>query len=91
VAHSKSAKKSIRINRERRGRNRAFNSALKTSVGKADKLVEGKDLESAQQAVRQATIALDKAAQKGIIHKRKAARDKSRLTRKLNAALAPKK
>ncbi len=87
MAHSKSAKKSIRIIKERRSRNRAISSALKTSVGKADKLIQGKELEPAKEAVRQATIALDKAAQKGIIHSRNAARGKSRLTKKLNAAL----
>ena len=87
MAHSKSAKKSIRIIKERRSRNRAVNSALKTSVGKADKLIEGNELEPAKEAVKQATIALDKAAQKGIIHSRTAGRGKSRLVRKLNTAL----
>jgi len=92
LAHSKSAKKSIRISKERRSRNRAVTSTVKTSVGKARKLLEGKvkDLESAKEAVKQATTALDKAAQKGIIHKRNAARRKSRLTKKLNAVSAPK-
>jgi len=90
LAHSKSAKKSIRISKERRSRNRAITSTVKTSVGRAQKLIQGKDQESAKEAVKQATIALDKAAQKGIIHKRNAARRKSRLTKKLNAAPTPK-
>jgi small subunit ribosomal protein S20 len=92
LAHSKSAKKSIRIMKERRSRNRAVTSAVKTSVGRAQKLLEGKskELESAKEAVKQAAIALDKAAQKGIIHKKNAARRKSRLTKKLNAVPTPK-
>jgi len=90
LAHIKSAKKSIRIIRERRSRNRAMTSALKTSIGKADKLIQGKKLEPAQVAVKQATIALDKAAQKGLIHSNKAARSKSRLTKRLNVAFPSK-
>ncbi len=92
MAHSKSAKKSIRIMKERRSRNRAVTSSVKTSVGRAQKLLQGKgkELESAKEAVKQAAIALDKAAQKGIIHKKNAARRKSRLTKRLNAASAPK-
>jgi small subunit ribosomal protein S20 len=92
LAHSKSAKKSIRISKERRSRNRAVTSAVKTSVGKAQKLLEGKgkEREAAKEVVKQASIALDKAAQKGIIHKKNAARRKSRLTKKLNAIPAPK-
>ncbi len=90
MAHIKSAKKSIRIMRERRSRNRSMTSALKTSIGKADKLIQGKELEPAQVAVKQATIALDKAAQKGLIHSNKAARSKSRLTKRLNVAFPSK-
>ncbi len=86
MAHIKSAKKSIRIIRERRTRNRSMTSALKTCIGKADKLIQGKELEPAQAAVKQATIALDRAAQKGLIHSNKAARSKSRLVKRLNAA-----
>jgi small subunit ribosomal protein S20 len=74
--------------KEKRTRNRAVNSAVKTGIGKAEKLIEDKELEQATEAVKQATIALDKAAQKGIMHSRTAARGKSRLTKRLNAALA---
>jgi small subunit ribosomal protein S20 len=74
--------------KEKRTRNRAVNSAVKTSIGKAERLIEDKELEQATEAVKQATIALDKAAQKGIMHSRTAARGKSRLTKRLNAALA---
>ncbi len=89
MAHTKSAKKSIRIIRERRSRNRAINSALKTSIGKAERLILDKELEPARDAVRQATIALDRAAQKGIIHSNNAARHKSRLIKKFKTAFPP--
>jgi len=89
LAHTKSAKKSIRIIGERRRRNRSINSAVKTSIIKAEELILDKELEPAREAVKQATIALDRAAQKGIIHSNNAARRKSRLTKKFNAAFSP--
>lgn len=88
MAHTKSAKKSIRIIGERRRRNRSINSAVKTSIIKAEELILDKELEPAREAVKQATIALDRAAQKGIIHSNNAARRKSRLTKRFNAAFS---
>lgn len=86
MAHSKSAKKSIRLIAEARSRNRSVNSSVKTQVAKAEKLALGKDAEAAREMVKQATVALDRAAQKRVIHRNNAARRKSRLTKKLNAA-----
>jgi len=88
LAHIKSAKKSIRIIAERRKRNRSISSAVKTSVIKAEELILDKELEPAREAVKQATIALDRAAQKGTIHSNNAARRKSRLMKKFNAAFS---
>ena len=88
MAHSKSAKKSIRIYKEKRSRNRSVKSALKTTVGQAEKLVLEGELEPAAEAVKKATTALDKAAQRGIIHVNNAARRKSRLTKKLNKSIS---
>lgn len=86
MAHSKSAKKSIRLIAEARSRNRSVNSSVKTQVAKAEKLALGKDAEAAREMVKQATVALDRAAQKRVIHRNNAARRKSRLIKKLNAA-----
>jgi len=47
-------------------------------------LIAAGDLEEAREAVHAAVSALDKAAQKGVIHKNKAARRKSRLMKQLN-------
>lgn len=88
MAHTKSAKKSIRIIGERRRRNRSINSAVKTSIIKAEELILDKELEPAREAVKQATIALDRAAQKGIIHSNNAARRKSRLMKRFNTAFS---
>ena len=88
MAHTKSAKKMIHVQSEERRRNRAVKSSVKTYIDKAEDLISGKELEPAKVAVRQASVALDKAAQKGIIHPNNAARHKSRLIKKFNAAFS---
>jgi len=69
-------------------RNKPIRSSVKTTITKARKLILQKDLDAAQEAVKQATVALDKAAQKGVLHPNNAARRKSRLMKQLNEALA---
>lgn len=91
MAHTKSAKKMIHVIGEQRIRNRSIKSAVKTYVDKAEELVSGKEPEPAKEAVQKASVALDKAAQKGIIHPNNAARHKSRLMKKLNVAFPPAK
>jgi len=55
-------------------------------VKKARLLIDEGQLDAAEEVVRQAVSALDKAAEKGIIHKNNAARRKSRLMRWFNQA-----
>ncbi len=88
MAHSRSAKKQIRVAARRTLRNKSLRSRYKTLVSKAEKLIEAGDPESASAAVRVAVSALDKTAQRGIIHRNNAARRKSRLVKKLNAMQA---
>ena len=88
MAHTKSAKKSIRIISEKRSRNRSINSAVKTYITKAEELILNREREPASEAVKQATVALDRAAQKGVLHSNNAARRKSRLMKKFNAAFS---
>ena len=88
MAHTKSAKKRIRTSKKRRLHNRAIKSQIKTYIAKAEELILGGKLEVAEEAVRQAVSVLDKAARKGVIHANNAARRKSRLMKKLNAARA---
>ena len=75
----KSAKKRVLVAKVRNDRNKAAKSELKTIIKKAR--VEG----AAPEAIKNADIALDKAAGKGYIHKNKAARLKSRLAKKVTA------
>lgn len=86
MAHTRSAKKMIHVQSEERRRNRAVKSSVKTYIDKAEELISGKELEPAKEAVQQASVALDKAAHKRVIHPNNAARHKSRLSKKFNTA-----
>lgn len=88
MANIKSAKKRARQNDKRRIHNRYYKATARTYVKKARTLIDDGNVEEAEVVVRQAVKALDKAAQKGIIHKNNASRRKSRLMRHLNKAKA---
>ena len=83
MANIKSQKKRILTNAKRAERNKAVKSELKTRVKNA-KASAGSD--SSVEDVRLAVKRIDMAAAKGIIHKNAAARRKSRLMKKVNAA-----
>jgi small subunit ribosomal protein S20 len=85
---SKSAEKKVRVAQKKRIRNKPVRTLCKSSITKAEKLIADGEVEAAEKAVTEAISALDKAAVKGVIHANNAARRKSRLTSKLNAALA---
>ena len=84
MAHSKSNKKAIRVAERKRLRNKSVRSTVKTYTAKADKLISSKDKDSAKEATVKAISSLDKATQKGVIHRNNAARKKSHLMKKLN-------
>jgi len=83
LANIKSAIKRNKQNEKRRQRNRVFRGRARTYLKKVDTASAGNDLSSAQDAAREAISALDKAAEKGVLHKNNAARRKSRLMRRL--------
>ena len=83
MANIKSQIKRNRQNERARVRNKAVRSALKTAQKKVRSAVEVGDLATAQQQAREAAQSLDKAVSKGVVHKRTAARRKSRLARGL--------
>ena len=86
VANIKSQIKRNRQNEKRRERNKAVRSSLKTSTKKAHSAISEGDVAVATTSAAEASRAYDKAAAKGIVHKRTAARHKSRLARAANAA-----
>lgn len=82
MANKKSALKRMRQNPKRHQRNRYYTTRARTMVKRARiELEEG--TEDARQATMAAVSALDKAAEKGIIHKNNASRRKARLMRRL--------
>jgi len=83
VANTRSAEKMIRVAERRRLRNRSAKSAVKTYVRKAERSIVAA-ADDVKDLVVQAISSLDKAASKGILHPRNAARRKSRLMKKLN-------
>jgi small subunit ribosomal protein S20 len=88
LANIKSAIKRARQNEKRREFNRYYSVTARTFIKRAKKQIESNELETAQETIRLAAKALDKAAQKGIINRNNAARRKSRLMKALNKALA---
>ena len=90
MANTKSAIKMIRVAAKKRERSQPARTLAKTSVDKAEKTIAARQAQTAPAAVAEAISALDKAAEKGILHKNNAARRKSRLMKKLNALPAPK-
>ncbi len=86
MAHTKSALKRLRQNVKQRARNRYFKATARTELKKTNQLIEAGDIDAAREAIAQAVKALDKAAQKGVIHKNNAARRKSRLMAALHKA-----
>ncbi len=87
MANTKSALKRWRQSEKRRIRNRVHRSRARTAVKKTLKLLSVGDLEAAKKATQAAISALDRAAQKGVIHRNNAARRKSRLVKRLRQAL----
>lgn len=85
MANHKSALKRIRQNQKRREYNRGFRNRARTFVKRARVVVKTGDADKATLAVREAVQDLDKAASRGIIHPRNAARRKSRLMKQLAA------
>jgi small subunit ribosomal protein S20 len=81
MANIKSQIKRNKQNEKRGERNKTVRTALKTSTKKARLAVTSGDAEAATTQQREAARALDKAVAKGIVHKRTAARRKSRLAK----------
>ena len=84
MANIRSAIKHVRQDRKRHLRNSRVRSRMKTFVKKAAAVIAEGNRDSATEAVRMAVSEIDKAAQKGIIHRSNAARRKSRLMQHLN-------
>lgn len=85
MANSPQARKRARQAEKRRRHNASLRSMARTYVKKVDAAIAAGDKDQAQQAFAQAMPVIDRVADKGIIHKNKAARHKSRLNARIKA------
>ena len=84
LANIKSAIKRIKQSEKRRVINKVHRTRARSFVKRARVALAGKDVEEARGAIQEAISALDRAAVRGIIHPKNAARRKSRLMKALN-------
>ena len=84
MAHSRTAKKNIRQNERHRERNKAAMSEVRTQLKKVRQAIEAGDAAAAQAGLPEAQKLIDKAAKSNRLHKKQAARIKSRLTKAAN-------
>ncbi len=84
----KSAKKRVKVIEKKTLRNNMIKSSYKTAVRKFEEAIEAGNVEEAKKLFSEATKKIDQACTKGIIVKNTAARKKSSLSKKLNAAMA---
>ena len=83
MANIKSQIKRNKQNEKRRLRNRVFRGSARVAVRDARSAMETGNSEETQAAILQAISALDRAAEKGVIHKNNAARRKGRLMKRM--------
>ncbi len=85
MANSPQAKKRARQAENHRTRNAGMRSMMRTHVKKVVYAIEAGDKEAAQNAYKDVVPVLDSMARKGLVHKNKAARHKSRLNQQIRA------
>jgi small subunit ribosomal protein S20 len=86
VANTKSAEKAARQAVKHRASNVASRSRLRTAIRKATDAASSGNQEAARTTLREATPVIDSMVNKGLIHRNKAARHKSRLAARAKAA-----
>ncbi len=85
MANIKSAKKRILVTETKTARNKAIKSKVKTAIKKVDAAIAKKDIAEAKPLLVAAISEINRAATKGVYHKKTASRKISRLTKAVNA------
>jgi small subunit ribosomal protein S20 len=88
MANHKSAQKRIRQNAKRRTHNRHYRATMRTEIKKLMTAIDAGDTDAAKAQLPGTVGLIQRVAQKGIIHRRQAARRVSRLAGKVNALSA---
>ncbi|GEN46484.1 30S ribosomal protein S20 [Alkalibacillus haloalkaliphilus] len=84
MANNPQAVKRIRVNQDKRERNQIVRSDMRSAVKSVETAVKQNDVSSAQDLLKTAESKIDKAVQRGILHKNNGDRKKSSLAAKVN-------
>jgi len=84
LANLKSAIKRVHINNKKRALNQSCKADMRTNMKQVEQFVEANEPEKAKKAYHQTVKKIDKAVQKGAIHRNNGNREKSRLAKKVN-------
>ncbi len=84
MPNMKNAKKAVKTIAKKKNENNDFKASMKTSIKNVEKAVLAKDKETATKALEVAIKRIDKAAKKGVVTPNYVARNKSRLSKKVN-------
>ena len=85
MANMKNAKKKIKVIAKQSIENNNYSASMKTACKNVERAVNSKDKNKANDDLKVAIKRIDKATSAGVIKKNKASREKSRLTKKVNA------
>ena len=85
MANMKNAKKKVRVIAKEKDVNNEYKASMRTAMKNVEKAVASNDKDKANDNLKTAIKRLDKAATKGVVTKNFVARNKSRLTKKVNA------
>ena len=84
MANMKNAEKRVLVNAKKSVRNNNYSASMKTAIKAVEKAIDAKDRTKAEEALKIAIKRIDKAAGANVVAKNKCAREKSRLTKKVN-------
>ncbi len=80
----KSAIKKVKVNATKKESNNEYKARMRTAIKKVEKAITENNKDKAKEVLEEALKRIDKAVKKGVIHSNKGARNKSRLTKKVN-------
>ncbi len=78
------AKKAVRVINKKKEENSVYKASMKSAMKQTEKAISSNDKKLAEESLKNTIVKIDKAASKGVVKKNFAARNKSRLTKKVN-------
>ncbi len=88
MANLKSAIKRINTNNKKHDQNQSVKSDMRTHIKQVEKFVKANEVDQAKEHFNKTVQKIDKAVQKGAIHRNNGDRQKSRLAKKINSITA---